>query len=62
MLSQELTLKDNLVWSSIVQVVQELKDDVLNHEKLMLHVMGFNLSIDTPAPKFAELGGKVKGW
>lgn len=43
------------------KLVQDLKEEVLAHERLMLHVIGFNLYIEIPRAKFGELGGKVKG-
>lgn len=43
------------------KLVQDLKEEVLAHERLMLHVIGFNLCIEIPRAKFGELGGKVKG-
>lgn len=45
----------------IPQVVQDLKEEVLAYERLMLHVLGFNLNIDTPGAKFWDLMTKVKG-
>ncbi|GAB5034789.1 Hypothetical protein NocV09_02100940 [Nannochloropsis oceanica] len=42
------------------KLVQDLKEEVLAHERLMLHVIGFNLYIEIPRAKFGELGGKVK--
>lgn len=43
------------------KLVQDLKDELLAHERLMLHVIGFNLYFEIPRAKFGELGGKVKG-
>ena len=43
------------------KLVQDLKEEVLAYERLMLHVIGFDLYIEIPRAKFGELGGKVKG-
>lgn len=40
-------------------MVQDLKEEVLAYERLMLHVMGFNLYMDQP--DYAGTMKKVKG-
>lgn len=40
-------------------MVQDLKEEVLAYERLMLHVMGFNLYMDLP--EYPSLIKKIKG-
>ena len=40
-------------------MVQDLKEEVLAYERLMLHVMGFNLYMDLP--DYPSMIKKIKG-